>query len=473
MLTLATGSVCDVCAEEYGPQCLPHSIPCGHVLCSSCATTIAEKTPPRLKPVCPFCREEFLAQEIRLIRIDFNNHAAVHARRMPTAIAPSKSESAADVWTRKTDKLPYVDAQGVRSRDEARKLEDKVAKVASKKSSVEEVSNLHKELEDWLTAAKTGDQASSLYLSAALLRAILMNHVAHSEATKTARATEASLKARLDDTEMLLSKTQAELRRCVTNPISLATNLTDSSYHARFRQREQNALENQEAQNNIRAEVPRKSVSSRTSASASSSAAAAATASPSGRGYTSPGSPPPAGSTPSPASPYSPSTASPLSRYNSSSGHARSSSTSASRPVTPSTRSHTPSVRSPTTSMSSSSARGHLATPPVPPMPRPSTAIPSHIRFPTPGPTPQPRSQTPAAPRVPTKPRRLSQPSPPKIARTLSDEKHEIHQRWIPPSSDIDYPVYPKTGSSQKYTSASSATAATHRVRSPPATLST
>lgn len=29
MLTLATGSVCDVCAEEYGPQCQPHSIPCG------------------------------------------------------------------------------------------------------------------------------------------------------------------------------------------------------------------------------------------------------------------------------------------------------------------------------------------------------------------------------------------------------------------------------------------------------------
>lgn len=29
MLTLQSGSACDVCAEEYGPQCLPHSIPCG------------------------------------------------------------------------------------------------------------------------------------------------------------------------------------------------------------------------------------------------------------------------------------------------------------------------------------------------------------------------------------------------------------------------------------------------------------
>ena len=74
----------------------------------------------------------------------------------------SKSESAADIWTRKTDKFPFVDAGCVRSREEARKLEDKVAKVASKKSSVEEVSNLHKELEDWLTAAKAGDQVCPL-----------------------------------------------------------------------------------------------------------------------------------------------------------------------------------------------------------------------------------------------------------------------------------------------------------------------
>lgn len=32
MLTLAPASYCDVCAEEYGAQCLPHSIPCGESL---------------------------------------------------------------------------------------------------------------------------------------------------------------------------------------------------------------------------------------------------------------------------------------------------------------------------------------------------------------------------------------------------------------------------------------------------------
>lgn len=29
MITLNTGSLCDVCAEEYGPHNYPHSIPCG------------------------------------------------------------------------------------------------------------------------------------------------------------------------------------------------------------------------------------------------------------------------------------------------------------------------------------------------------------------------------------------------------------------------------------------------------------
>ncbi len=198
-------------------------------MCASCATTIAEKTPARLKPVCPFCREEFVAEDIRIIRTDFVTSGWAAPRRQAPSMEHSKSESAADVWTRKTDKLAFVDAGGHRSREEARKLEDKVAKVASKKSSVEEVSNLHQELKDWMNAAKAGDQVRiaagsrksitdfgqvpSLVLSAALLRAILMNHSAHSEATRHARQTEASLKSRIDDAEISLGKLEAELRR--------------------------------------------------------------------------------------------------------------------------------------------------------------------------------------------------------------------------------------------------------------------
>lgn len=29
MITLSPGSLCDVCAEEYGPHNYPHCIPCG------------------------------------------------------------------------------------------------------------------------------------------------------------------------------------------------------------------------------------------------------------------------------------------------------------------------------------------------------------------------------------------------------------------------------------------------------------
>jgi hypothetical protein len=118
-----------------------------------------------------------------------------------------------------------------RSRAGARALEDKVAMVAAKKCSVEEVTRLHKELQDWLhsevdkvrsprphcfySCPHKFVQTSSLWLSAALLRAILTNHVAHSEAIKVAKITEANLKAKLDDLGMTNSKIETELRRSV------------------------------------------------------------------------------------------------------------------------------------------------------------------------------------------------------------------------------------------------------------------
>lgn len=50
-------------------------------------------------------------------------------------------------------------------------------------------------------------------LSAALLRAILVNHLAHSEATKAHRNIESQLTSRLEDTEMAKAKLEAELRK--------------------------------------------------------------------------------------------------------------------------------------------------------------------------------------------------------------------------------------------------------------------
>ncbi|KAG2030216.1 hypothetical protein BDR03DRAFT_878846 [Suillus americanus] len=216
MLTLSPGSVCDVCAEEYGPHCTPHSIPCGHVLCSSCCHKIVEKTLPRLQPVCPFCRDHFTSEDVRLIRIDFSASGLATTRRRGGL---TEALDIADRSTpRREDRFPFVEPGSSRTRAEARRLEDKVAKVAAKKCSVEEVSTLHNELQDWLTHdEKSNDQLnSSLSLSAALLRAILMNHFAHSEATKMAKGVEATLKGKLDDAELTVSKLEADLKQYVT-----------------------------------------------------------------------------------------------------------------------------------------------------------------------------------------------------------------------------------------------------------------
>ncbi|KAG1813689.1 uncharacterized protein BJ212DRAFT_1569371 [Suillus subaureus] len=213
MLTLSPGSVCDVCAEEYGPHCVPHSIPCGHVLCSSCCHKIVEKTLPRLQPVCPFCRDHFTSEDVRLIRIDFSASGWATSRRRGGL---TEALDIADRSTpRREDRFPFVEPGSSRTRAEARRLEDKVAKVAAKKCSVEEVSTLHNELQDWLTHdEKSNDQLnSSLSLSAALLRAILMNHFAHSEATKMAKGVEATLKGKLDDAELTITKLEADLKQ--------------------------------------------------------------------------------------------------------------------------------------------------------------------------------------------------------------------------------------------------------------------
>jgi hypothetical protein len=50
-----------------------------------------------------------------------------------------------------------------RSRQDARRLEAKVAKVAAKKCSVEEVTTLHKELQEWLTSDTKPDDDVSFF----------------------------------------------------------------------------------------------------------------------------------------------------------------------------------------------------------------------------------------------------------------------------------------------------------------------
>jgi hypothetical protein len=156
-----------------------------------------------------------------LIRIDFSSSAWNTPRRRAYNI---EAEMVNDMMGAR---FPITEQSSARTRAEARRLEDKVAKVAAKKCSVEEVSTLHTELQEWLTEVEdqvqklpsshsahlTQPWQTSLSLSAALLRAILMNHLAHSEASKIAKNNEATLKAKIDDMDVTHGKLEAELRR--------------------------------------------------------------------------------------------------------------------------------------------------------------------------------------------------------------------------------------------------------------------
>ncbi|KAJ7054149.1 hypothetical protein C8F01DRAFT_1324441 [Mycena amicta] len=432
MLTLTPGSSCDVCAEEYGPHCLPNSIPCGHVLCASCCTTIAEKTAPRLSPACPFCRENFSPDAVRLIRLDFNTSGWTTPRRLPNMDA-NPPDFASDAWNKR---LMMADGCS-RSRLDARRLEAKVAKVAAKKCSVEEVTHLHKELQEWLMSdPKDDDDVSALTLSAALLRAILMNHVAHSEASRLAKSVEANLKTKLDDIDLMNSKLDAELKRC----------------------RHAYSQKAQECQN-LRQELGRLKIVPTTPPAPlpQSSTLEMRHQSPS---------PPPMPPVPSAYT----SSASSAARLGST--HTRSASLF-SRPTTPAAnlaRAQTPGPVSPPRSYTPAPPRSQTPGPtrpnslsfasanaarlerspsraqtPAPPS-RASTMTPTPTRHvsmtaasvPLRARTPAPVQTTAPLPRA----RRLSHPSPPPLAaRSLSEEKYEaqaLHQRWLPTAAAYD-----------------------------------
>ncbi|KAH8103303.1 hypothetical protein BXZ70DRAFT_998957 [Cristinia sonorae] len=205
MITLSPSSLCDVCAEEYGPHNYPHCIPCGHVLCLSCCNSIIQKTHPKHAPACPFCRESFASDAVRMIRIDFSPSGS--------GWSTPRQQCLAGVYDNIVDDTEDdVLISGFKTRTDAKVLEHKVARIAAKKCSVEEVQALHKELQEWLAVNKQGDKSTSLHLSALLLRAILMNHIAHSEATKSQRNIERQLRDQVDQAEAGKAKLDSELR---------------------------------------------------------------------------------------------------------------------------------------------------------------------------------------------------------------------------------------------------------------------
>ncbi|KAI0026927.1 hypothetical protein K488DRAFT_74964 [Vararia minispora EC-137] len=118
---------------------------------------------------------------------------------------------------------------------EARRLEARVLKVASQKTSVEEVTTLQHKLHGWLGADKRqsemvrsaasshlrpeplncpSGQSTSLDLSV-LLRAIISNHSAFSEVTKVAKSTETTLRNRVEEREREVHRLDHQLQRAI------------------------------------------------------------------------------------------------------------------------------------------------------------------------------------------------------------------------------------------------------------------
>ena len=200
----------------------------------SCCNNILEKTSSRLSPVCPFCREQFTRGTVRLIRIDFNGPSSGWStpRRSPNSPRPPLIEDDfPNDLLLKASAPAFPDPGEARTR-EGRVLESKVARVASKKCSVEEVTALQQEVDRWLTEVTVADavrapsssaqssllttshiQSSALYLSSLLLKAILANHVAFSDASKTAKHAEASLKLKVDELELEKGRLEVELHK--------------------------------------------------------------------------------------------------------------------------------------------------------------------------------------------------------------------------------------------------------------------
>ncbi|KAG6873114.1 hypothetical protein C0995_002777 [Termitomyces sp. Mi166 len=153
--------------------------------------------------------------------MEFNSSSGWNTpRRTPTySIEPSQTDFAS-LWARRTERSSVI-------RPEARTLEEKVARVAAKKCSVEEVAALYRELDEWLKSDVSAQ--TSLLLSSALLRAILMNHQAHSEASRNMKIVEANLKAKIDELQLTNERIDTELRNNSADARHSATSPTPPS----------------------------------------------------------------------------------------------------------------------------------------------------------------------------------------------------------------------------------------------------
>ncbi|KAH7098881.1 hypothetical protein BKA62DRAFT_335651 [Auriculariales sp. MPI-PUGE-AT-0066] len=230
MLVLSSESACDICAEPYSQESLPHSIPCGHTFCSPClhkvVKGVASQWAPRTNASscgCPLCREPFNAPDIRRIRIDAAPSSSPpypqvlpYPNYFPAASIPGSKSAAFGKTPIDEDALDAGANTDDRITSEAKRLEQRVADAAKRRCTFEEISALHREVQQWLDkqgARRPEREHGSLRLSAALLGAILVNGFAYNEAKKAAKGVESTLKDRLDATEAIKRRLEHEINR--------------------------------------------------------------------------------------------------------------------------------------------------------------------------------------------------------------------------------------------------------------------
>ncbi|PVF98686.1 hypothetical protein CPB86DRAFT_704603 [Serendipita vermifera] len=249
MLTIDPTSVCDVCGDQYGVVCLPYLIPCGHTFCRNCLVSINDNNPKGA--ACPLCREAFTLENICLVRVD----PADPLPKLSYDNFHPSDDTDSDLSDRARGSLWN---QEPRIREEARALELRVQKAASTKCTFEEVSELRDDIQNWLLTEpkykpngkvrqplplkpppfcgygglglQQPPEFMSIYfpffdlshpffsfpalrLSAALLRAILLNSLAYTEASKTSKIVEDGLLEKIKALETQQTVLEAETRR--------------------------------------------------------------------------------------------------------------------------------------------------------------------------------------------------------------------------------------------------------------------
>jgi phage FluMu gp28-like protein len=122
--------------------------------------------------VCPFCRLNFASDGIRKLRLDLN--ASLSGPSTPSARLASVEANEDVRGVLKEDGMPKTDRDRASLRSDARHLEDRVARIAAKRCSVNEVTAVLKDVDACLRAWDASDEQVSTFP-----RPYLITTVAH------------------------------------------------------------------------------------------------------------------------------------------------------------------------------------------------------------------------------------------------------------------------------------------------------